>query len=84
MTDWTPPPPGDRREQLPDDVIALLVPRGYLSTACETARRLDVAIIRNPNRADLPPWRDRMHQRCRLNHKYTGAACRCRCHGETP
>ena len=77
---WSPPPPGDRREQLPDDVLALLVPRSYKSTACETAQSLDVAITANPERNDLTLWRDRMHQRCRLQHKYTGVPCRCHCH----
>ncbi|TXS40085.1 hypothetical protein [Streptomyces sp. OR43] len=73
-------PPGSTREQLPDDVLALLAPRHYLSTACETARLLDGAIIRNPERGDLPGLRDRMHQRCRLNHKFTGVLCGCPCH----
>lgn len=73
-------PPGPTREQLPADILALLTHRTYLSTACETARLLDGAIIRNPDRADLPGWRDRMHQRCRLNHKFTGKPCSCHCH----
>lgn len=73
-------PPGSTREQLPADVLALLTPRTYLSTACETARLLDGAIIRNPGRGDLPGLRDRMHQRCRLGQKFTGAACTCPCH----
>ena len=73
-------PPGSTAEQLPADVLALLAHRTYLSTACETARLLDGAIIRNAGRADLPGWRDRMHQRCRLTHKFTGAPCSCHCH----
>lgn len=80
MTDWTPPPPGDRREQLPDDVLALLVPGTYKSTACQTALDLAVAILAHPGRDDLVGWRDRMHARCRLQHKYLGLPCRCRCH----
>lgn len=73
-------PPGSTREQLPDNILALLAHRTYLSTACETARLLDGAIIRNPERADLPGWRDRMHARCRLSQKFTGSACSCHCH----
>jgi hypothetical protein len=73
-------PPGPASEQLPDEVLALLSPRIYLSTACETARRVDAATIRHPERADLPDWVERLHNRCRLTHKYTGTACYCRCH----
>lgn len=75
-------PPGSAQEQLPADVLALLTTRHYLSTACETARLIDGAIIRNPNRSDLLGWRDRMHARCRLNQKFTGELCACRCHKE--
>jgi len=73
-------PPGDRREQIPAEVLALLSPRSYLSTACDTARRVDAATIRYPERADLPAWVERLHARCRLTHKFTGTACYCRCH----
>ncbi|MDP5309979.1 hypothetical protein P8A21_03190 [Streptomyces poriferorum] len=73
-------PPGSTSEQLPDDILALLGPRTYLSTACETALLLTKAITRNPARGDLPELRDRMHQRCRRNHKFTGALCSCPCH----
>lgn len=76
-------PPGSRREQLPDEVLALLSPRSYLSTACDTARRIDAATIRHPENADLPAWVERLHARCRLNHKFTGEPCNCRCHKET-
>jgi hypothetical protein len=76
-------PPGDRREQLPDEVLALLSPRIYLSTACETARRVDAATIRHPDNPDLPAWVEQLHARCPLNHEYTGTACYCRCHKET-
>ncbi|WP_406190163.1 hypothetical protein OH791_33595 [Streptomyces anulatus] len=72
--------PGATTEQLPADVLKLLTTRHYLSTACETGRLLDGAIIRNPDRGDLPEWRDRMHQRCRLNQKFTGELCSCPCH----
>lgn len=76
--------PGATTEQLPADVLALLDTRHYLSTACETARLVKGAIIRNPDRNDLPGWRDRMHARCRLNHKFTGVLCGCPCHEEKP
>ncbi|WP_093803963.1 hypothetical protein [Streptomyces sp. Wb2n-11] len=78
---WTPPPPGSTAEQLPDDVLALLLPgRYYLSTACQTSQYIDGAVIRNPEREDLPGWSERMHARCRLNHKFTGTLCACHCH----
>lgn len=73
-------PPGSTREQLPADVLALLARRTYLSTACETARLVDGAIIRNPDRGDLAGHRNRLHRRCRLNHKFTGELCCCPCH----
>ena len=76
-------PPGSTREQLPDDVLALLSRRTYLSTACETARLVSGAIIRRPERTDLPGHRDRLHQRCRLNNKFTGQPCSCPCHPTT-
>ena len=79
---WTPPPPGDTREQLPDQVLDLLPERPYLSTACETAQALEDAIAAHPGRDDLPEWRDRMHARCRINHKFTGTLCGCGCHRE--
>ncbi|MFI8872434.1 hypothetical protein [Streptomyces sp. NPDC055243] len=81
MTDWTPPPPGDTREQLPDDVLGLIRVRPYTSTACETAQALTDAATAHPGRAgELNVWAQRMHQRCRINHKYTGRLCDCRCH----
>lgn len=73
-------PLGSTSERLLDDVLALLVRRTYVSTACETSRLLGGVIIRNPDRGDLPKLRDHMHQRCRLNHKFTGATCLCPCH----
>ncbi|MFF3998584.1 hypothetical protein ACFYX8_35410 [Streptomyces cyaneofuscatus] len=72
--------PGATTEQLPADVLALLDTGHYLSTACEMARLLKGAIIRNPDREDLSGWRDRMHARCRLNNKFTGELCICSCH----
>lgn len=75
---WTPPPPGNRREQLPDDVLAAIRPGPYLSTAChaaflcETSEPTDV----------LAGWSERLHARCRINNKFTGKRCICRCHAE--
>lgn len=73
---WTPPPPGDRREQLPDHLLALLDIPPYTSTACETAELLAAAITRHPEHADeLRQWEQRQRQRCRINNKYTGVNC---------
>ncbi|MEH0417859.1 hypothetical protein [Streptomyces sp. B21-083] len=75
---WTPPPPGDRREQLPDHLLALIRPylRGYQSTACQTAGYLEQAIAEHPDhRVELGLWRERMRARCRANQKYTGELC---------
>lgn len=75
---WTPPPPGDTREQLPDHLLDLIRPylRGYTSTACQTAGYLAEAIADHPrHRAELAEWRERMRARCRTNQKYTGEIC---------
>ncbi|MFE0178511.1 hypothetical protein ACFWZ2_40020 [Streptomyces sp. NPDC059002] len=52
MVDWTPPPPppGDTREQLPDDILALIDVAPCLSTACDTARALTDAAVAHPDR----------------------------------
>lgn len=76
-------PPGSRRPQLPDDVLALLSPYPYLSAACETGRRVDAATIRHPENAGLPDWVERLHRQCPHTHKYTGDPCNCRCHRPT-
>lgn len=82
MTDWTPPPPGNAREQIPSDILDLIEVPPYLSTACEVAQLLDGAINAHPERADeIAAWRDRQHQRCRLNNKFTGQLCMCPHHG---
>lgn len=81
MPDWTPPPPGDTREQLPDAILGLIEARPYTSTACETAGLLAEASALHPEQAgELSGRADRMHQRCRINHKYTGRLCDCSCH----
>lgn len=80
-----PPPPGSTRAQLPAEILNLLPPRSYLSTACETARLCHGAAIAHPDRAgELTQWRERLHDRCRLNHKFTGRLCFCRCHQAPP
>lgn len=76
--DWTPPPPGDTREQMPPHILTLIRPylRGYTSTACQTAGYLAEAIADHPeHRAELIEWRQRMDARCRTNQKYTGEIC---------
>jgi hypothetical protein len=81
MTDWIPPPPGDRREQLPDHLLAAIDIPPYTSTACQAAQLLAEAI---PARLDLAgelgEQADRLHRRCRINNKFTGALCDCGCH----
>ncbi|BBC35254.1 hypothetical protein SGFS_065480 [Streptomyces graminofaciens] len=84
---WTPPPPGDTREQLPDHLLDLI--RGsipdYTSTACVTAYTLAVAVHwSHPRRAELGQWAERMHARCRTNQKFTGQLCACGCHQPGP
>lgn len=81
MTEWTPPPPGDRREQLPDHLLAAIDIPPYTSTACQTADLLSEAIPDRPDLADeLGERADRLHARCRLQNKFTGAGCDCICH----
>ncbi len=79
---FVPPPPGSTAEQLPDDILALIDPPPYLSTACETAQLLEQATAEHPDRqAGLGEWARRMHDRCRINQKYTGKLCTCAHHG---
>ncbi|MFJ9633746.1 hypothetical protein ACIRU8_39240 [Streptomyces sp. NPDC101175] len=81
MTDWTPPPPGDTREQLPDEILAAIDSPPYTSTACEAAALCAEAM---PGRLDLADElgaaADQLHARCRLNNKFTGRLCVCGCH----
>lgn len=89
MTDWTPPPPGDRREQLPDEILTLISLPDYVSTACETALLLEDAAIkaareeRDQDVNRLMEWASRLHRRCRINHKFTGVTCSCNHHQAT-
>lgn len=76
MTQWTPPPPGDARDQLPQVILDLITVPPHLSTACETAQLLDQAALQHPDRADeLEAWAERQYRRCRLNNKFTGQLC---------
>lgn len=78
-------PPGSTVEQLPGEVLARIEPGDYLSTACETAKRLDATVDHDMPYAEVVSivgWVDHLHGRCRRNHKFMGAPCRCLCHGE--
>lgn len=78
---WTPPPPGDTREQLPTHLLALIEPAPYLSTACQTADLLALqATYSHPLHDEIRQYAERLHQRCRLNNKFTGQLCTCGCH----
>lgn len=73
-----PPPPGSTMKKLPAHILALIVLRPYVSTACETAQALESAMIRHPDFIDeLRMYRDLMHDYCRLNQKFTDVECRC-------
>jgi hypothetical protein len=73
-----PPPPGSTLKKLPDHILALIVLRPYISTACETARALESAVVRHPDFADeLRMYRDLCHKECRLNNKFTDVECGC-------
>jgi hypothetical protein len=81
-------PPGGTSEQLPADILAAINLPVYVSTACETALRLEdaaVAAAREDRDGDVDrfmEWAGRLHERCRLNHKFTGVCCACNHHGE--
>ncbi|MET9073906.1 hypothetical protein ABZX95_17400 [Streptomyces sp. NPDC004232] len=82
---WTPPPPGDRREQLPDSILAAIDVPPYTSTACQAADQCSVAIPERLEVSDeLGQWADRLHARCRINNKFTGQLCACGCHQAQP
>lgn len=90
LLNWTPPPPGDRREQLPDhlhDLIRDEMPN-YLSTACSTAQVLSLAAcypgsgIPRLQYDEIRGHAEHLHERCRINHKFTGQLCVCGCHPE--
>ncbi|MEU3283364.1 hypothetical protein, partial [Streptomyces antibioticus] len=70
---WTPPPPGDTREQLPPAVLAAIRPGPYLSTACHAAFLCETS---EPSDV-LAAWPQRLHARCRINNKFTGQNCIC-------
>jgi hypothetical protein len=79
---YVPPPPGSTAKKLPDHILALIVPRPYISTACDTAESVEQAMVRYPEYAkELGLFRNWLHQEeCRLNHKFTDVPCRCVCH----
>lgn len=87
VRDWTPPPPGDTREQLPPAILALLPERAYTSTACDTAQQLGQVPPPKPTNSGAIPdvgWYVQMlHACCRRNQKFTGQLCACTCHGTT-
>ncbi|MDT0306151.1 hypothetical protein RM780_04135 [Streptomyces sp. DSM 44917] len=68
-------PPGGTGEVLPPEILARITTRQYLSTACDTAQALAAE--------GLDEHAERLHARCRRNHKFTGALCVCECHNET-
>lgn len=77
-------PAGSTREQLPADILAILdgLLPDYTSTACHTADALAVAAHLHPRADELRAHAERLHSRCRLNHKFTGHLCVCGCHPE--
>lgn len=79
--EWTAPPPGSSREQLTDQLLALIDVPDYTSTACEAARECEGAAARHVEHADqLHTAAGQLHQRCRVNNKFTGVLCNCSCH----
>jgi hypothetical protein len=89
---WTPPPPGSTREQLPNHILDIARPHlpDYLSTACQTADVVACAAcyprsgIPRPQYDELRAHAERLHNRCRRNHKFTGQLCVCGCHPDQP
>lgn len=67
--------PGSASELLPAEILAAIDVPPYLSTACDTALRVEPADV-----PDATGWARRLHARCRLNNKFTGAPCPCTCH----
>lgn len=69
-----------RREVLEAKFLEAIDVPPYLSTACDTAHRLEVAATRTADRefaAELEAEAARLHERCRLVHKFTGTSCDC-------
>lgn len=84
-------PPGSSREQLPAEILALLPEGDYVSSSCRTGQLIESDVcgrvrywgMKLPDTvtlADLEGWIGHLHARCRLNHKFTGKLCVCRCH----
>ncbi|KIZ16876.1 hypothetical protein [Streptomyces natalensis] len=72
-------PPGSTSELLPPEILAAIDTPPYLSTGCDTALRVDAADV-----PDATGWARQLHQRCRLNNKFTGEECTCTCHHVDP
>lgn len=79
--------PGSTAEQLPDHLLELVdvhLPP-YKSTACETAAELKHVLgmtKAKPHVDELTATAERLHARCRINQKFTGQLCVCRCHAD--
>lgn len=80
-------------ELVPEAVLSLLGEKPYLSTACDTGVRIESGPYSNYRHwgrmlpqdvtvALLEQEIRRLHNRCRLTHKFTGTDCVCDCHGE--
>lgn len=74
---YVPPPPGSREKVLPESVLKLIGTEVYLSTACGTARRVE---MKANSSYSLYRLAGELHGQCRLTHKYTYEACVCSCH----
>jgi hypothetical protein len=80
-------------EIVPEAILALLKEEPYLSTACGTGRRIEAGPYSGHRYwgQELPDGVtplllereiSRLHNRCRMTHKFTGTDCICDCHGE--
>lgn len=86
MTDCT---PGDTCEQLPGHILTSILPLlpPYTSTACVTAEAINQRTLERADHGthidlnEWTNWRQRMHERCRQNQKFSGQLCDCHCHG---
>lgn len=57
------------------------LPHAPSPTPAPGAQALTAATTTHPEQAaELAEWAQRVHQRCRRNHKFTGRLCDCTCH----
>lgn len=77
---YEPPPPGSRERVLPPEILEAIEVGPYLSTACETAGRVEEAWSLIPTMGMLSSWSKVLHSQCRRTHKYTYSGCVCPCH----